>query len=247
MFKTVCKYYDLKTNSWKEIEVSIDKKLNFDYSHCSWFAIDGEFMGLYPLRDKSVLWTIASEDVNGNQRVEMLYTLQGDADVTTLTELITSDKEKLFWVGKADMAFLYQLTGKKVSAPVYDIKLASKLVRTYTQEHSLDQLVSMFSGTKEEIVMKEQLGQLKEWIYDPSTWSPLLHQYNVNDVVYLRFLADKIKEMAKLSGREEVVDAANKVLPELAVLYANGYYRDVFDVMHKDVDMLNTPIIRGGK
>ena len=237
MVETKCKYFHPTKKVWQEIEVKIDKKLNFDYSKCTWFAIDGEFTGLYPQRDKSVMWTLASEDEEGNLRVEMLYTFDGDADLKTLTELITSDKEKIVWVGLADLAFLYKDTGVMMTQPIYDIRYASTISRTYTPEHSLDLLVLSLLKFNEDVTNKKVMGQSKEFALPPESWSETLHQYNVNDVIYLKALSDKLKELTVRMEREDLVKAANEVLPNLALLNAKGFYRNIFNFGYKDTDM----------
>lgn len=236
MHKVTSKYFDPRSNSWQEIEVLIDKKLNYDYSKCKWFAIDGEFTGLYPGRDKSTVWTLCSEDENGKMRIEMLYTYHDDADISVLSELLTSDKEKLFWYARADLAFLYQLTGKRVAQPMFDVKIAAILARTHTQI-TIDSMVANYISSTEKIIDKTAL-MSADWVTDYQTWSPEVIQYNVNDVVYLRFLADKIKEIAKLANREDVIDAANRALPDLGIIYAKGFYKDVFTPGYKDNEMV---------
>lgn len=243
MITTKCKYFHPKKKIWQEIEVKIDKKLNYDYSKCSWFAIDGEFTGLYPQRDKSVMWTLASEDENGGLRVEMLYTFDGDADFSVLKELIGSEKEKILWVGLADLAFLYKDTGIMMSQPLYDIRYASTITRTYTGEQSLDLLIMSLLKFPEDVTQKRLMGQSKEFALPPESWSETLHQYNVNDVIYLKALADEMKKLDARMGREELVQAANEVLPKSALLYANGFYRSIFTYGYKDVDMASGTII----
>lgn len=242
------KYFNLKSNSWQEVEYKIDKKLNLDYSDCSWITIDGEFTGLYPQRDKDVLWTIGSEDKDGNLRVEMLYTFDGDADLSVLKELVLSDKEKYFFYGQMDIAHLYKILGVKIAQPVFDVKVVSKVVRSYTGEHFIDGMMKSLCGVSEELTQKKEMGKSKEFGIHPSEWPAELHQYNVNDVAYLHHLAEKLKTMAKRLDREEVMNSINAALPELAVIYANGYYRDVFIHSYNDTDMASAPIIpRFGK
>jgi len=243
MLSTKAKYYDLKNKSWKEIEVKIDKKLNFDYSHCNWFAIDGEFTGIYAQRDQDVLWTIASEDTEGNLRVEMLYTYENDADLSVLKELLESDKEKILWYGLLDLAFLMKRTGAKIKQPVFDVKLASRVVRTYTPEHNVDILLMSLFGTPNEVTKKKELGLLKEFGIKPEEWSEELHQYNVNDVAYLKEIAEKLKVMAEYLDRVEVVSNVNLALPHLSYLHTQGYYRDVFHPFYSDTDMQSGTIL----
>ncbi|MEI7604054.1 MAG: hypothetical protein WCJ19_03475 [bacterium] len=236
MYKTKSKYFNPVKKVWEEIEVIIDKKLNFDYSKCKWIALDGEFTGLYPGRDRSALWTICSENENGSMRVEMLYTYDLDADLSIFTDLITSDIEKLFYYGRVDIAYLYQLTGKKIAQPIFDVKLSSVVSRTHTVEHSLKTLVQNYISSTENIIDKTVLFNA-DWVEDYTKWSDSVIQYNVNDVVYLKFLSDKIKELTHLSGRDVSVDAVNNALPELGVLYSQGFYHNVFKHDYKDTDM----------
>ncbi len=243
------KYFETKTRTWKEIYYKIDKHLSYDYSKSTWVTIDGEFTGLYPQRDKDVLWTIASDDENGNLRIEMLYTFEGDADLSKLKEILQSDKEKYFYYGQMDIAHLYKMTGIKIAQPIFDIKVASKVIRTYTGEHTIDGLMKSLCGVTEELVNKREMGKSKEFGIHPSEWSPELHQYNVNDVAYLKDIAEALKKMAKRLEREDVLNAVHIALPELAVLYANGYYRDVFIHSYNDTDMASAPMLPrfGGK
>ncbi len=237
MLKTKAKYYSLQDKKWQEIEVVIDKKLNFDYSHCSWFAIDGEFTGIYAQRDKDVLWTIASEDNQGNLRVEMLYTYQNDADLSVLKDLLLSDKEKLFWYGVLDLAFLMNRTGVRVSQPIFDVKIASRIVRTYTPEHNIDVLLTSLFSAPSDVTNKKELKLSKEFGIPPQEWSETLHQYNVNDVAYLRPISIKLKEMARYMNREEILNSMHRALPEIAYLNSQGFYRDVFNPFYNDTDM----------
>lgn len=243
MFTRKAKYYDLKNKAWKEIEVKIDKKLSFDYSHCNWFSIDGEFTGIYAQRDRDVLWTIASENKEGHLRVEMLYTYENDADLTILKDLLESDKEKIVWYGLLDFAFLMKRTGAKIKQPVFDVKLASKVLRTYTQEHNLDTLLMGLFGTPNEVTKKKDLGIFKEFGIRPEEWSEELHQYNVNDVIYLKDIAEKLKDMARYLDRVDVVNSVNQALPYISYLQTQGYYRDVFHPFYNDADMQSGIII----
>lgn len=248
MLKIKAKYYNLNRDCWDEIEVPINTKLEYDYSHCSWFAIDGEFTGIYPQRDKDIIWTIASESINGELRVEMLYTYNNNPDITKLIELLQSDKEKIFWYGLLDIAYLIKRTGVKITQPIYDVKLASKLIRTYSPDHNVDILLAnLFNLNNNEVTNKKDLKNFRELGMPIEKWSSTLHQYNVNDVIYLKPIADKLKEMAKFMNREDVVNSANKALPELANLQYHGFYRDIFHPMYNDTDMGSATLISSRK
>lgn len=241
--KVSAKYFNVHEKKWDQLEIIIDKKLNYDYSHCSWVAIDGEFLGLYPGRDKSVLWTIASEDRDHKMRVEMLYTADGDADFTLLSELLCDTKiEKIFWVGLVDIAYLIKDTGV-VPQNIFDVRYASLIARTYTSDQSLDVMVSNFVQSGEQIFDKKQSGQSKEFGTPIEEWNDSLHQYNVNDVVYLKFLSDKIREIAKREGRTELLQNAFDALVNISQLYLAGFYRNIFVFGYKDTDMSGGTVI----
>ena len=236
MHKSNCQFFDPLTQKWKKLEVLIDKKLNYDYSKCKWIAIDGEFTGLYPQRDDSTVWTICSEDEQTGLRVEMLYTYNNDADISGLKSLISSDIEKYFYYGRLDLAYLYKMTGIVVSSPIFDVKLSSVVIRTHTTEHGLKSLIKTYVNQTEDIIDKSVLTNI-DWVTDYKHWNPLAFQYNVNDVIYLKYLADKLKELAKKSKKVDVVNSVNIALPHLATIYANGFYRNIFKHSYNDTDM----------
>lgn len=243
MFKVYTKYYNLDLSKWQEIEVPIGLELQYDYSSCSWFAIDGEFTGIYPQRDKDIIWTIASESATGEFRVEMLYTYEDNADLTKLIELIESDKEKIFWYGILDLAFLIKRTQIKIKQPIFDVKLASKIIRTYSPDHNIDILLTNLFNVPTEVVNKKELKYFREVGLPIHKWSSNLHQYNVNDVIYLKPLADKLKEMALFLKKEDVLNSLHIALPEIANLQYHGFYRDVFHPLYNDTDMGSAPLL----
>ena len=239
------RYFDLKTFAWKETKAVIGYELQYDYSHCTWVSIDGEFTGVYPQRDKDILWTIASQGEDGNLRIEMLYTFDDKADVSKLSELMASNKEKIFWYGVLDLAFLMKRTSLKVAQPVFDAKIASKLIRTYTPEHSVDSLLTNLFDAPSEVTNKKELKLFRELGRPIKQWPKALHQYNANDVMYLKPIADKLKEMSVFMNRKEIIDSMHIALPEIAFLQLNGFYRDVFHPFYNDTDMNSAPILYG--
>jgi ribonuclease D len=138
---------------------------------------------------------------------------------------------------------LYKLTGSLIKQPIFDVQLASRIVRTYTGDYGMEQMIKNLFGVNEDILQKSLLKKGKEFAEDPTKWSPELHQYNVNDVAYLKILADKLKELAKRVGRDHLLDAANSVMPAKGLLHAEGFYRDIFSFTYNDTDMTSGIVI----
>ncbi len=128
-------------------------------------------------------------------------------------------------------------TGVRVNQPVFDVKIASRIVRTYTPEHNMDVLLTSLFSAPSDVTNKKELKLSKEFGIPPQEWSETLHQYNVNDVAYLRPISVKLKEMARYMNREEILNSMHRALPEIAYLNSQGFYRDVFNPFYNDTDM----------
>ena len=96
-------------------------------------AIDCETMGLNPFRDRLCLVQLSAGDGNAH----LVRVAQGQTSAPNLSRLLTdSNVMKLFHFGRFDIAALYHTFGA-LAAPVYCTKIASKLVRTFTDRHGL--------------------------------------------------------------------------------------------------------------
>ncbi len=105
-------------------------------------AVDTETMGLDPVRDRLCVVQLSAGD--GNAHVVQLP--QGRYDAPNLKALMTNPKvTKLFHFARFDMAMMKRYLGIDV-APVYCTKIASKLVRTYTDRHGLKDLCRELLG-----------------------------------------------------------------------------------------------------
>ena len=156
-------------------------------------AIDTETLGLNPLRDKLCLVQLSSGDDNA-------YLVQLDRtsyDAPNLKALLASpDVLKIFHYARFDMAVLKHYLSVDV-APVYCTKIASKLVRTYTDKHGLKDLV------------REMLGVDLSKVQQSSDWgTPVLssdqQKYAADDVNYLHELKSRLDQMLRREGREDV-------------------------------------------
>ena len=105
-------------------------------------AIDTETMGLNPHRDRLCVAQLSSGDGNAH----LVKFSNSDVDAPNLSALLSSpDVLKLFHFGRFDIAVMEKFLGTTAS-PVYCTKIASKLVRTYTDRHGLKDLCRELLG-----------------------------------------------------------------------------------------------------
>ncbi len=181
-------------------------------------AIDTETLGLNPHRDRLCLAQLSSGDNTchavqfdaGNYAAPNLKRLLGDRNVT-----------KLFHFARFDVAVLRQYLGV-LTGPVYCTKIASKLVRTYTDKHGLKDLVKELLGVD---LSKEQ--QSSDW--GAAELSEKQLAYAANDVAYLHRLKDALDSMLAREGRTEIANACFAFLPARAELDLMGWENtDIF-------------------
>lgn len=181
-------------------------------------AIDSETMGLNPNRDRLCLVQLSSGD--GNAHLVKFDLEIGDAP--NLCRLL-SDPEviKLFHFGRFDIAVMARYLGV-MAAPVYCTKIASKLVRTYTDRHGLKDLVRELLG---EDISKQQ--QSSDW--GAATLSQAQKKYAASDVLHLHGLKKVLDEMLDREGRSQVAKACFDFLPVRASLDLAGWEdQDIF-------------------
>jgi ribonuclease D len=100
-------------------------------------AIDSETMGLQPARDRLCLVQLSGGDGDAH----LVQVAAGQGEAPNLTALLADPTTlKLFHFGRFDIAVLLHSFGV-LTAPVYCTKIASRLVRTYTDRHGLKDLV----------------------------------------------------------------------------------------------------------
>src|SRR6202012_1649921 len=112
---------------------------------------------------------------------------------------------KLFHYARFDVAMFRQYLGV-MTAPIYCTKIASKLVRTYTDRHGLKDLVRELLNVD---LSKEQ--QSSDW--GPPELSEKQLAYAANDVAYLHRLKDALDTMLAREGRTEIAKACFSFLP----------------------------------
>ena len=175
-------------------------------------AIDCETMGLIPHRDRLCVVQLSGGDGNAH----LVQIEQGQSEAPNLAALLENpDVLKLFHFGRFDIAVMYNAFGA-LTAPVYCTKIASKLVRTYTDRHGLKNLLQELLGVD---VSKQQ--QSSDWGAAELTDAQV--EYAASDVLYLHQLRDKLAGMLAREGRTGLAQAAFDFLPTRAMLDLQGW------------------------
>jgi ribonuclease D len=175
-------------------------------------AIDSETLGLNPFRDRLCLVQLSAGDgvCHAVQFAPNVY------DAPNLKTILTDPSiTKLFHFARFDIAMFERYLGV-TTAPLYCTKIASKLVRTYTDKHGLKDLVKELLGVD---LSKEQ--QSSDW-GAPSLSEKQL-SYAANDVAYLHRLKDALDTMLAREHRTALAKACFDFLPARAKLDLAGW------------------------
>jgi len=181
-------------------------------------AIDTETMGLNPHRDRLCLIQLSS----GNGDAHLVQIAQGQTKAPNLKALLEDHHlVKIFHYARFDVAVLNKYLGAKVR-PVYCTKIASRLVRTYTDRHGLKDLCQELIGID---MSKKQ--QSSDWGADELSQEQL--DYAASDVLYLHKLVNKLNFMLERSGRTELAKSCFDFLPTRTDLDLLGWgEQDIF-------------------
>lgn len=175
-------------------------------------AIDCETMGLNPHRDR--LCVIQLSDGDGN--AHLVQVSKGQTDAPNICALLEDPNTlKLFHFGRFDIAAMYNAFGA-LTAPVYCTKIASKLVRTYTDRHGLKNLLQELLGID---ISKQQ--QSSDW--GAKSLTEAQFAYAASDVLYLHGVKDKLDMMLEREGRTDMAQACFDFLPMRAKLDLAGW------------------------
>ena len=152
-------------------------------------AIDGEFMGLNVRRDPLCLIQISS----GNSDAHIVQFDRDNYNAPNLIKLLSDNKiTKIFHFGRADMAHIkYYL--KTDTNNILDTKIASKLARSYSDNHSLKTLIKEFIN----IDISKQF-QNSDFGGD---LTPAQIKYCANDVIYLHKIHEELEKILKRENR----------------------------------------------
>ena len=152
-------------------------------------AVDGEFMGLNVRRDPLCLIQISS----GNSDAYIVQFNREDYKAPNLTKLLSNNEiTKIFHYGRADMAHIkYYL--KTETNNVLDTKIASKLARSYSDNHSLKTLIKEFTNVdiSKQFQNSDFGGEL----------TPAQLKYCANDVIYLHKIHDELNKILERENR----------------------------------------------
>jgi ribonuclease D len=175
-------------------------------------AIDCETMGLHPYRDRLCVVQLSGGD--GNTHIVQIAL--GQTNAPNLCALLEdADVLKLFHFGRFDIAAMFHAFGA-LTAPVYCTKIASRLVRTYTDRHGLKNLTQELIGVD---LSKQQ--QSSDW--GAPKLSKAQIEYAASDVLYLHKLRDALNIMLVREGRMEIAQACFDFLPTRAQLDLAGW------------------------
>ena len=175
-------------------------------------AIDTETLGLRPARDRLCLAQLSS----GDGTAHLVQFAAGAYAAPNLKRLLLSpNTTKLFHFARFDIAVSRQYLGV-TTAPVYCTKLASKLVRTYTDKHGLKDLVKELLSVD---LSKEQ--QSSDWGAPELSERQLA--YAANDVAHLHRLKQVLDGMLMREGRTLLAKACFDFLPARAELDLTGW------------------------
>ncbi len=175
-------------------------------------SIDCETMGLNPHRDR-----LCVVQLSGGDGVAHLVQIEkGQTEAPNLCKLLEDPNIlKIFHFGRFDIAALYKAFGATAS-PVYCTKIASRLVRTYTDRHGLAKLLQELLGID---ISKQQ--QSSDW--GAAELSDAQIDYAASDVLYLHQLRKALNDMLERESRMEVAQACFDFLPMRAKLDLMGW------------------------
>lgn len=175
-------------------------------------AIDCETMGLNPHRDRLCLIQMSG----GDGDCHLVQVAIGQTKAPNMCKMLADPKVlKLFHYGRFDIAAMHNAFGT-LAAPVYCTKIASKLVRTFTDRHGLKTLLQEMIGTD---ISKHQ--QQSDWGAETLTKAQL--DYAASDVLYLHKLKEAFDVILAREGRTEIAQACFDFLPMRAKLDLAGW------------------------
>lgn len=175
-------------------------------------AIDTETLGLRPHRDRLCLLQLSA----GNNEAHLVQFDGQDWSAPRLKSLLADPGvPKIFHFARFDLAVIERYLGV-MTTPVWCTKIASKLVRTYTDRHGLKDLAAEILGLE---MSKQQ--QSSDWA--SSTLSQQQLAYAASDVLHLHQLKARLEAMLAREGRTALAEAAFGFLPTRARLDLAGF------------------------
>ena len=182
-------------------------------------AVDTETMGLITHRDR--LCVVQISDGSGDEHL-VRFGPDSSYDAPNLKALLADESRlKLYHFARFDLAAIEHYLGV-VAAPVFCTKIASKLVRTYTDRHGLKNLLQELLSVD---ISKFQ--QQSDWGADKLTNAQL--DYAASDVLYLHGIKEALDGILAREGRTELAQRCFDFLPHRSQLDLLGWEeRDIF-------------------
>ena len=165
-------------------------------------AIDTETMGLNIHRDRLCLLQISGGDGNAH----LVQFEQNKYDAPNLKKILNDDSiEKIFHFARFDLASIKYYLKVEIKN-IYCTKIASRLVRTYTDSHGLKSICEELLGVE---ISKKQ--QSSDWGNGEISEKQL--EYAASDVLYLHALKEKLNKMLIRENRFEIFQSCVNFLP----------------------------------
>ncbi|MEM6383098.1 MAG: ribonuclease H-like domain-containing protein [Pseudomonadota bacterium] len=181
-------------------------------------AIDTEAMGLNPHRDRLCVVQLSP----GDGSADVVQIAKGQTSAPNLEALLAdAGKTKIFHYARFDVALLFHTFGV-MTTPVFCTKIASRLTRTYTDQHGLKSLSKELLGVD---MSKQQ--QSSDW--GAETLSDAQQAYAASDVLHLHALKTTLEQRLEREDRRAIADACFNFLPTRAKLDLMGWHdSDIF-------------------
>ena len=199
---------DISTDTLRELEKN------------SSLAIDTEGSGLQiPHRDKLSLIQIST----GNNDAYIIQPNRKHYKAPNIVKILENSK-----ITKIGHYLRYDVSGleyflKCEVKNIFDTKIASKLCRTYTQNHGLKDLVMEFCNKK----LDKRLGS-SDWNKNLEDLSDAQLQYCSNDVIFLHRIKENLHKMLKREDRVELYENSIQFLKTRIKLDQSGFTEDIF-------------------
>ena len=176
-------------------------------------AVDTETMGLHPGRDRLCLVQIS--DGKGDEHL-VRFSVNSDFAAPNLKAVLADpDRVKIYHFARFDLASIHAYLGV-MAGPVFCTKIASRLVRTYTDRHGLKDLVRETIGVE---LSKQQ--QSSDW--GAPVLSDAQKEYAASDVRYLHRVKDVLEPRLDRERRTLLAQACFDFLPNRALLDLAGW------------------------
>lgn len=188
------------------------------YENAEAVAVDSETLGLNPHRDRLCVVQLSP----GDGTADVVQIVRGQKAAPNLAKLMTDpSKPKIFHFARFDVAVLHHALGIEVK-PIWCTKIASKLVRTYTDRHGLKDITRELLGIE---LSKQQ--QSSDWAAE--TLSDAQLSYAASDVLHLHQLKARLEMMLAREERSHIAKACFDFLPIRAELDLKGWdENDIF-------------------